>query len=114
MSNPLPSIPSVLRLGQLPIPQLNRDETAPRVFISYSQTQDTTGAHQNWVSMLGRKFAKLGINITIDNNVDGHESFAEFMDGISRSSFVICVCSDLSVQMRLSAGAPERFSKLSR
>ena len=98
MSESLPSVPSVLRLGQLPILPLNRDESAPWVFISYSQTQDTTGAHQDWVSMLGRKFMKLGINVNIDNNVDGHESFSEFMDKISESRFVICVCSDSYVE----------------
>lgn len=98
MCEPVISSPSVLRLGQLPIPQLNRDKTAPWVFISYSQTQDTTGAHQDWVSMLGRKLARLGVNVTIDNNVDGHESFAEFMDKISQNRFVICVCSNSYVE----------------
>ena len=98
MSESLPSVPSVLRPGQLPILPLNRDEAAPWVFISYSQTQDTTGVHKDWVSKLGRKFAKLGINVTIDNNVDGHESLAEFMDQITQNRFVICVCSSSYVE----------------
>ena len=98
MSESLPSVPSVLRPGQLPILPLNRDETAPWVFISYSQTQDTTGVHKDWVSKLGRKFGKLGINVTIDNNFDGHESFSEFMDQITQNRFVICVCSSSYVE----------------
>jgi len=101
MSESLPSVPSVLRPGQLPILPLNRDEAAPWVFISYSQTQDTTGVHKDWVSKLGRKFGKLGINVTIDNNVDGHESFAEFMEQITQNRFVICVCSSSYVEKSL-------------
>ena len=77
---------------------MNRDCDAPSVFISYSQTQDNTGEHRSWVMDLGMKLALLGINIECDNNVDGHESFNQFMQKVCKEKFVICVCSDSYVK----------------
>ena len=87
-----------LESWQIPILKLNRATDAPSVFISYSQTQDQTGKHRSWVMDLGMKLTLLGINVESDNNVDGHESFDQFMQKICHEKFVICVCSDSYVK----------------
>ena len=96
--NDIPLITTRLESWQIPILKLNRAADAPSVFISYSQTQDQTGEHRSWVMDLGMKLALLGINVESDNNVDGHESFGQFMQKVCNEKFVICVCSDSYVK----------------
>lgn len=84
---------SNLEPWQIPIPKLNRSDDAPSVFISYSQSQDTTNEHRNWVTRLALKLSLLSINVECDNNVDGHETFERFMSKVTQTKFVICVCS---------------------
>ena len=91
-------ITAKLKPWQIPILKLNRDCDAPSVFISYSQTQDNTGEHRSWVMDLGMKLTLLGINVESDNNVDGHESFNQFMQKVCKEKFVICICSDSYVK----------------
>ena len=94
----IPLITTRLESWQIPVLKLNRATDAPSVFISYSQTQDKTGVHRSWVMDLGMKLTLLGINVESDNNVDGHESFDQFMQKVCKEKFVICVCSDSYVQ----------------
>ena len=92
------SFNSILEPWQIPILKLNRADDAPSVFISYSQSQDNTNEHRNWVSRLASKLARLYINVDCDNNVDGHETFERFMAQVTKTKFVICVCSDSYVK----------------
>ncbi len=93
MMNDSESLVPQIDFSRLPIVKANQDTNATSVFISYSQSQDKTGDHRKWVAMLARKISGLGINVDFDSNVDGHESFCDYMGKISEATFVICICS---------------------
>ena len=83
-----------LSLWQKPIMSAALDESAPNVFISYSQSQDDLGKHREWVANFGRKLLGLGIKVICDMNFDGSQTLPSFMrEGIQKSKYVICVCS---------------------
>lgn len=83
-----------LRLSQKPILSEMLDDLAPSVFISYSQTEDKTGKHRDWVAKLARKLFRLKIKPYCDINMDGSQPFASFIEeGIKKSKYIICICS---------------------
>jgi len=69
----------------------------PIVFISYSHDSEE---HKNWVLQLATRLRSNGVDVILDRwNLKLGSDFAAFMErGLSKSSRVICVCSDIYVR----------------
>nr|WP_136252754.1 toll/interleukin-1 receptor domain-containing protein [Ningiella ruwaisensis] len=66
----------------------------PTVFVSYSHDSE---AHKNWVLQLATRLRSNGVNILLDRwNLKLGSDLASFMErGLSSSSRVLCICTDI-------------------
>lgn len=89
-------------LSDWPVVSAVKKGTAPSVFISYSHCSKE---HKEWVGFLCRKLSQLDIEVNYDGNVDGSQTFCDFMKSINANDFVICVLSASYVE-KVKKGAP--------